>query len=223
MIGPPKVAAELVLREVGLRAAVGPVVEPVVGVELVVAQELEDAAVELVRAGLDLQVHDAAERAAELGRVGARLQLELVERVDAREDHDGLEPGLVVVDAVEHVVVVARTLAVGRERRRGAPGEAAGAVDVRAGVAAQHAGHRAREAHEVAAVERQRLDLLLDYRRGPGPRTTSGASGVSAWISTISSIPPTSSATSMRTFWSTPTRTLVFDTFLKPVISAVTL
>ena len=117
-----------------------------------------------VGARLDLKVHDATERAAELGRIRARLQLELVERVDAREEHDGLQPRLVVVDAVEHVVVVARPLAVRRERRRRAPGEAAGAVDVRAGNAAHDAGNGSREADEVAAVERQRLDLLFRHR-----------------------------------------------------------
>ena len=47
-------------------------------------------------------------------------------------------------------------------------------------------------------------------------------SGVSAWISTTSVMAPISSARSMRTFWSTPSCTLVFDTFLKPVSSAVT-
>ena len=105
----------------------------------VVAKELERAAAQLVGARLDLQVDDAAERAAEFRRIGRGLQLELVERVDAREDDDRLQPGLVVVDAVEHEVVVARALAVGRERRRGAPGEAAGAVDVGAGDSAQDA------------------------------------------------------------------------------------
>ena len=107
--------------------------------------EFEQAAAQRVRARLELNVDDAAERPAELGRVGARLQLELVERVDAREDDDGLEPGLVVVDAVEHVVVVARPLAVRREGGRRAPGEAARAVDVGARNAAQHAGDAARQ------------------------------------------------------------------------------
>ena len=47
-------------------------------------------------------------------------------------------------------------------------------------------------------------------------------SGVSAWISTTSVMAPSSRARSMRTFWSTPSCTLVFETFLKPVSSAVT-
>src|SRR5205085_6927238 len=84
-------AAKLVLLEVRLLAT-GAVVEKVVGVECVVAVELEAAAAQRVRAGLDLQVDDTAERAAEFRRVGGGLQLELVERVDAREDDDRLQP-----------------------------------------------------------------------------------------------------------------------------------
>ncbi len=152
-------AAELILFEVRLGPARA-VVEEVVGIERVVPHELEGAAAQLVGPRLDLQVHDAAERAAELRGVGRGLHLELVERVDAREDDDRLQPGLVVVHAVEHVVVVARALAVGRERRGGAPGEAAGAVDVRSGDAAQDARDGARQVDEVAAVERQRLNLF---------------------------------------------------------------
>src|SRR5207247_1956269 len=95
-------AAELMLAEIGLVAA-RPVVEEVVRVERVVPQEFEAVAVELVGARLDLDVHDAAERMAELRGIGAGLQLELVQRLDAREDDDGLKPRFVVVDAVEHV------------------------------------------------------------------------------------------------------------------------
>ena len=153
-------AAVLVLAEIGLRAS-RTIVEEVVRVERVDAQEFEAAAVGRVGARFDLQVHDTAERAAELGRICARLQLELVERIDAREDHYGLQPRLVVVDAVEHIVVVARPLAVRREGRRRAPGEAAGTVDVRARDAAHDARHRAREADEIPPVQRQRLDLFF--------------------------------------------------------------
>ncbi len=49
------------------------------------------------------------------------------------------------------------------------------------------------------------------------------SSGVSAWISITSSMAPISRPTSMRTRWSTPTWMFVLETFLKPVISAVTL
>ncbi len=157
-------AAEHMLAE-GRLLASGAVVEEVVRVEPVVAQELERAAVVGVRSRLDLQVDDAAERVAEFGGVRARLHLELVERVDAREEHDRLQPRLVVVDAVEHVAVVARALSVGRERRRRAPRQAARAVDVRARNPADHARDGARQIDEVAPVQRQRLDLLLLHRR----------------------------------------------------------
>src|SRR5207247_3141718 len=83
---------ELVLAELGLRPPC-PVVEPVVGVQSVVAQELEGAPVELVAARLDLEVDHSAHGASELGREGAGLQLELVEGVQAREDHHRLQPG----------------------------------------------------------------------------------------------------------------------------------
>ncbi len=118
-----------------------------------------------VRSRLDLQVDDAAERPAEFGRVGAGLQFELVERVDAGEHDNGLQPGFVVVDTVQHVVVIAGPLAVGRERRGRTPRQTARPVDVRAGNAAHHARHRACQVDEIPAVERQHLDLLLCHRR----------------------------------------------------------
>ena len=133
-------AAELILREIGL-GTVRAVVEEVVRVEGIVAVELEAAAVQLVRTGLDLQVDYATQRAAEFRGIGGGLELELVQGIDARKDHDGLEPGLVVVDAIEHVVVVARALTVGGKRGGGTPGHAAGAVDVRARNSADDAGN----------------------------------------------------------------------------------
>ena len=126
--------------------------------ERIVAQELVAAAVVRVRPRFDLQVDDAAERPPELRGVRAGLELELVERLDARIDDHRLQPRLVVVDAVEHVVVVARTLTVGRERGGRAPRVAARAVDVRARNAADDAGHRARGGDERAAQQR---DLAL--------------------------------------------------------------
>src|SRR5206468_10034575 len=98
-------------------------------------------------------------------RVRAGLQLELVESIHAREDHHRLEPGLVVVDAVEHVVVVARALAVGGERGRSAPGQAARPVDVGARVTAHDAGDGTGEVHEVAPVEGEALDRLALDRK----------------------------------------------------------
>ena len=177
--------------------------------------ELEQRCRAAVRARLDLQVDHAAERPPELGRVGRRLHLELVERVDAREDYDGLEPGLVVVHAVEHEVVVARPLAVGRERRRRAPRQAAGAVDVRAGNAAEHARDGPRQVDEVAAVQRQRLDLLVGHRRAELRRGCLQQRRLALTV-IVSLIAPISSLRSMRARWSTPSSMFESASVLNP-------
>ena len=157
-------SSELMLAERG-PGDPGPVVEEVVGVERVVTQETERAAVELVGARPDLQVDDAAQRLSELGGVGARLQLELVEGVDAREHHHRLEPALVVVDAVEQERVVARALPVRGERCGIAPAQAARPVDVGSDDASCDTRNRARQADEVPPVEGQVLDLGRPHRR----------------------------------------------------------
>src|SRR4029078_13640434 len=73
--------AVVVLAKGGLSLAHG-VSEPVVRVEDVVAQVLEDAAVDGVRARARRELDLAARTPPELGRVGRGLDLELLERVD---------------------------------------------------------------------------------------------------------------------------------------------
>ena len=80
--------------------------EVVRGVEHVVAQELEEPAVELARPGLGGDVQHAA-RLAELGGVRALLNLELLERVDGGLD---VGPALMMVRHV-HAVDLERELA----------------------------------------------------------------------------------------------------------------
>ena len=143
----------------------GTVVEPVVGVEAAVAQELESGAAKHVGAGPGLQAHDGAKRPAELRRIDAGLHLQLVQRLDAWEHGHRVDPHLVVVEAVEQEVVVPIALAVGRERRGMAPRHGTGAVDVLAGHAAGDAGNRSRQLDEVAIAQRQRLDLFPGKRR----------------------------------------------------------
>src|SRR5262249_4865944 len=94
-------AAELVLPEWRFGAPVF-VVEKVVGVERVVAQEFEGAAVKSVLARFDLDVNDAAARPPELGGVGAGLDFELFERVYAGEDDDRVHPRFLLVHASHH-------------------------------------------------------------------------------------------------------------------------
>src|SRR5206468_3630717 len=66
--GAAESGAELVLAEGGLAAA-ELVVEPIVGVQAIVAEEFEGAAVERVAPGLDLDVDDAAGGTPELRRI----------------------------------------------------------------------------------------------------------------------------------------------------------
>lgn len=77
---PAECAAELVLPVRRFGAPIF-VIEKVVGVERVVAQEFEGAAVKIVLARFDLDIDHTAAGPTELGRVGAGLYFELFERV----------------------------------------------------------------------------------------------------------------------------------------------
>ncbi len=161
-------AAELVLVEGWLRhlAAVGAdaLREVVVRVEHVVADEVEDRAAELVRAGLGRHRDDAG-AAAELGREDTVQDLELAHRLDRWRDDDGVEGELVVVDAVDEPAVGVGLLAEGVEVGRAARVEGAGARQVLALLARRHAGDEVDERGEIALVERQLADgLLFDDR-----------------------------------------------------------
>ena len=108
--------AKLILAE-GRFGAAELVIEQIVGVELVIAQELEPAAVQLIGAGLDLDVHDAAVGPAELGGIRAGLNLEFFNGVYIGKDDYGVQVQFVVVDAIEQEVVVPGAHAVGDESR----------------------------------------------------------------------------------------------------------
>src|SRR5690606_9911440 len=76
--------------------------EPAVGLDLVVAQELVNRAVELV--GSRLGGHDDLRGGlAVLGRVDAGLNLELLDRVDRRTNDEGVEVRIGVLHAVQRV------------------------------------------------------------------------------------------------------------------------
>ena len=147
------------------------VFEIAASVQGLVAQEVEGAAAHGVRPGLEGGVDHRAAGAAELRRVVAGLDLELLDRV-----HVGVERGLasvvaVVVDAVEQVVVLAAARAVHHEGRvdvavaplGGAddPARQGGEVDVVAAVQGQ--------SHDLPRVDdlAQRRGLRLDERRFP--------------------------------------------------------
>src|SRR5581483_12490368 len=118
--GAAQSTAELVLAESRFCPA-KLVIEQIVGVELIIPQKLERAAVKFVCAGLDLDVDDSAVGSSELGGVRAGLKLEFLDRIDAWENNHGVEIQFIVVDAVEQEVVVTGSHAVRGNRRGHAP------------------------------------------------------------------------------------------------------
>ena len=124
--------------------------------EIVVAVVVPDLAMEPVAAGLRDHVDLGAAVAAELDAVGVRLDLELGHRLRHDLRRGDSHRDVVVVRAVDHVVVVARTLAVGR-----------------VGALARHPAHVRRGSDEVVDVaiggERQLDHLALQRRGANGP------------------------------------------------------
>ena len=95
--------------------------EVVAGVEVFVAEELEEAAVEGVGAGAGGDVDDAAVEAAELGGDVVGFDGELLDGVEDGEEGDLAGLGLKGGDAVVEILVGAGTAAVdaGEERAGG--------------------------------------------------------------------------------------------------------
>ena len=156
-------AAKLVATEAVVRALAGrrvDGVEAVGRVEPVIADELEEVAVERVGARLGHRVDRGAGVHAVAGRRGARFELELLQRVGEGQRQVQVVVRVVVGGAVEHVGD-AKALTAGDGNRAPALHAAAGGVERRL----RHRRARQRDqVHRVAAVERQRLDaLVLDH------------------------------------------------------------
>ena len=139
---------------------IGRPVEVVLRVEPGVAQELERGAAHLVRTRLRRDV-DLRDGAAVLRIEETRHDVELLERVDRRQQHVGVEVQVGVLDAVERVVVEVHALT--RDVQRKAVALAAHALfalarrrPVRGG-----AGNQRRQLQVVAAVERQLDDRAV--------------------------------------------------------------
>jgi hypothetical protein len=158
MIGAAAGCAKLILPQLALGNA--PVVfKPVRRIQLVVAEELPHRAVQAVGAGLDGRVQNRAGGTAQFGAEVRRLHLELLDGVQRRQDDEvgaveEVDRVGVVVDAVEQVVVLRRTQAVGRECARSR-------VAAGVGLRRLHAGAKLREEREVAPVQRKAVDALL--------------------------------------------------------------
>ena len=156
----------LVEEVIGLGQAPG-VVEQVVRVERPAPHELVGRAVERVGARLQRDVHDAPRRAAVLGVVGVRHDLELTDGVHRRDVRDVVSAlDRVVGRAVEQELVVAVLSAVDRPVGDGSIVEGA-LVD---GVAVVvHARHQHRQHERVARVERELDDAaVVDHRAAVG-------------------------------------------------------
>ena len=107
----------LIPAELRLRARLR---EIVAGVQILIAEEFEQRAVELVAAGLPDHHHGAAVRSAVLRRVGVDVELELLHRVDDRIERDLAGFRLQDADAVVQVLVGARAAAVDARQQRSA-------------------------------------------------------------------------------------------------------
>ncbi len=160
--GAAEAAAELVLLECRRGARAG---EEVLGVHLFVAKELEEASMEVTGPGLGDQVDDAAGGAAEFRGVAVGDELEFGERVHGGLHDDRADITLVVVEAVDHEVVVVSVLAVDGHG-------SAGTTVIRAVAALQRvvavlvgAHGELRQADEVPAVQREVLHGALINQR----------------------------------------------------------
>jgi hypothetical protein len=137
-------ATELVAAKLRLGAARR---EQVPGVERLVAEELEHRAAEGIGPGLGRQVDHATVEPSELRRRAVGLELELLNRVDGREIGDLSRLGLKDRDAIEEVLIGARTAAIdARQLRRRRQ---------------RHSGSERRQGDERPPVEWERRDLLL--------------------------------------------------------------
>ena len=148
-------AAELIAAELGNpRRERGP------GVDVVIADELERAAVNFVAAGLQGSVDNSAAGAAELGRSDVGLYLEFLNRLRRGEEHDRVHHRLVVVQAVQGEVVGLRPRAVHHQRRA-----VAGAVAERLGIVPLPGGHVAWNTAIDTRNERGKLRKVASVER----------------------------------------------------------
>ena len=95
------------------------------GIEVVIADELEQRTVKCVAAGLGKDV-DLRRPMAELGGIDAGLHLEFLQGIDRGKDDIGVEIGIGVVDSVEREIVKHDPVPAGRDRLVGAIAALAG-------------------------------------------------------------------------------------------------
>ena len=94
------------------------VVRPFIGIEVIVAQELESAAVKLVGAGLQADIDNSAEEMAVLGAGIIGDDVHFLDCVNARRIGDVVVDEFVVVHAIQNVVIGLLAIAVQVRPRR---------------------------------------------------------------------------------------------------------
>ena len=150
----------VLIEVIGTLRAIVDLVDVVVRVVALVAQEVEERAVEIVRARLRHDVDDGATGAAVLGRVGVVVDLELLYRVLRELVRRAAGAGAAEGLAEERVVIV-RAIDDERVERAALSGEA----DVAGAHVLHHAGRRENEVDEVASIDRQVLNRCLVHDR----------------------------------------------------------
>ncbi len=162
---PTQIRAELVAvqaRRLGRRHAR---LKPVQSREAVVAVELPGRAVHRVGAAAGGEVHLAAGRAADFGRIGAALHLEFLDGVDGRREAEAIAVQVHRLDAVVVEPVLRVTRAIGGHADRLTHRAAQSPHRDAARCARVHARGKQRELYEGAPVERQLHHLLaVDHR-----------------------------------------------------------
>ena len=161
---------------------------------------LVDRSSHLERARLGDDVDLAGAGAAELGGVGAGLDLEFANRVGRQADHERVERWIGVDRAVEEVDVRIRPAAADRDRGVLArpPVQRIHVAHLRA-VRGVRAGHEQRELEKLPAVERQLRRPDADRSLRQPSRRSRAATARSASPRTCCVRPPAFSTTSVRT------------------------
>ena len=157
----------------------------VIGVESAITDELECRSVDLVAPRLDGGLDDSATSTSEFGRSYRRIHLKFLRGFHRREDVNGVDQTVIVVQAVQNEVVGLRSQSVDGQRCAAGLRVAKGlsvVADARGLVAVgatSYAGGQKGELREVTSVQRQVCDLvnLNNLANGRGRRIRKRHSG----------------------------------------------
>ena len=149
--------SELVQAKFAFSSCVAHTLKIVGSVKLIVAEKFPGGTVKLVGSGLDRRVENSGSGATILGTKVGRLNLELLDSIHRRkndkirtvEEIDGIG---IVIDAVEHVVVLRRPIAIGG---KGTAGSIASSIRL----GRVHSGGELREESKISSVQRKVVDV----------------------------------------------------------------